>query len=591
MDTSKIGKQITNMRKERGFTQEGLAELLGISPQSVSKWENGHSLPETALLPHLAKALDTSIDSLLTESNIHILAAFYGDGMESYNVTSRLNRLMENDVLDIEVNPVSLACAINNNRPKYVIVKYQAEQGVYYLFAAENKRLVINRDAKGLTLPGKAEIVAASYGAAKMNYDVMNKIEHYRVFNWNEYRADHETFPSDPLNDDKDYLTFVYLNSEGIHMATCEEGESIACNADNTGFYRKLANLENFIPDVPTLPEFGKGWECSWAAALTAALRAMGTDTGYDHVMGVSGACYRLAFCSPGWDYSSVDGLVAYDYATPGYRAFGYSPEMHGRVEKADRAAHRERMMKEIRNNMPVLGINLRVAAEWGVICGYKENGADLYCRTKYDGPAIENDPENINGSPPSNGDNSGMYGYMQVDNWPFIIAYFTDKTIPPSDTENLLNSLKVMIDSSKQEGARNYSTGFNAYETWRSDLLDDEWYEKNDDEQYTRRFSVNQFCSLALYDARRAAFNYLNGSVSMLPGKTEAVSRIAFLFRLVSENAEQIHKMLDSGEYLEGARARAFWTKEMRHKQAELLSVMLNAERKAVTLAEGVVR
>ena len=56
--------------------------------------------------------------------------------------------------------------------------------------------------------------------------------------------------------------------------------------------------------------------------------------------MGVSGACYRLAFCSPGWDYSSVDGLVAYDYATPAFKAFGYIEERHGRiaiVEKAER--------------------------------------------------------------------------------------------------------------------------------------------------------------------------------------------------------------------------------------------------------------
>jgi transcriptional regulator with XRE-family HTH domain len=44
MDAEKIGKQIAALRKERGFTQEGLAETLGISPQAVSKWENGRAL-------------------------------------------------------------------------------------------------------------------------------------------------------------------------------------------------------------------------------------------------------------------------------------------------------------------------------------------------------------------------------------------------------------------------------------------------------------------------------------------------------------------------------------------------------------------
>ncbi|MCL2572329.1 MAG: helix-turn-helix domain-containing protein [Defluviitaleaceae bacterium] len=61
----KIGKQIALLRKEKGFTGEKLAEILDVSPQAVSKWENGKCLPEAALLPALAKTLDCSIDTLL----------------------------------------------------------------------------------------------------------------------------------------------------------------------------------------------------------------------------------------------------------------------------------------------------------------------------------------------------------------------------------------------------------------------------------------------------------------------------------------------------------------------------------------------
>jgi len=60
MDLEKIGKQIAALRKERGYTGEKLAEQLQVSPQAVSKWENGKCLPETAILPDLAKALDSS---------------------------------------------------------------------------------------------------------------------------------------------------------------------------------------------------------------------------------------------------------------------------------------------------------------------------------------------------------------------------------------------------------------------------------------------------------------------------------------------------------------------------------------------------
>jgi len=65
LDNISVSNQILLLRKRNGFTQEELAEQLGISPQAISKWENGHTLPETALLPLLAKLLNSSIDSIL----------------------------------------------------------------------------------------------------------------------------------------------------------------------------------------------------------------------------------------------------------------------------------------------------------------------------------------------------------------------------------------------------------------------------------------------------------------------------------------------------------------------------------------------
>jgi len=65
-----IGKKIALLRKQNGFTQDDLAEKLGITAQAISKWENGHTLPETALLPLLAKMLNSSIDSILMPCTI-----------------------------------------------------------------------------------------------------------------------------------------------------------------------------------------------------------------------------------------------------------------------------------------------------------------------------------------------------------------------------------------------------------------------------------------------------------------------------------------------------------------------------------------
>ncbi len=60
-----IGKNILNLRKQNGLTQEELAEKLNVSFQAVSKWENGASLPDISMLAPLAVALGCSIDSLL----------------------------------------------------------------------------------------------------------------------------------------------------------------------------------------------------------------------------------------------------------------------------------------------------------------------------------------------------------------------------------------------------------------------------------------------------------------------------------------------------------------------------------------------
>lgn len=51
VSSEKIGKRIATLRRTKGLSQEQLAELLHVSAQAVSKWENGKSLPETATLP------------------------------------------------------------------------------------------------------------------------------------------------------------------------------------------------------------------------------------------------------------------------------------------------------------------------------------------------------------------------------------------------------------------------------------------------------------------------------------------------------------------------------------------------------------
>lgn len=62
-----LGETLKAHRTSRGFTQEYVAESLGVSRQAVSKWENGTSDPSTANLMALAKLYGLSVDELLKQ--------------------------------------------------------------------------------------------------------------------------------------------------------------------------------------------------------------------------------------------------------------------------------------------------------------------------------------------------------------------------------------------------------------------------------------------------------------------------------------------------------------------------------------------
>ena len=66
MDQIKIGKFIAEERKLKKYTQRELADKLGISDKTVSKWERGNGFPEVSLLLPLCNELEITVNELLT---------------------------------------------------------------------------------------------------------------------------------------------------------------------------------------------------------------------------------------------------------------------------------------------------------------------------------------------------------------------------------------------------------------------------------------------------------------------------------------------------------------------------------------------
>ena len=68
MNQEKIGKFISELRKEKGMTQANLAVQLGITDRAISKWETGKSMPDSSIMLDLCNLLSINVNELLKAS-------------------------------------------------------------------------------------------------------------------------------------------------------------------------------------------------------------------------------------------------------------------------------------------------------------------------------------------------------------------------------------------------------------------------------------------------------------------------------------------------------------------------------------------
>lgn len=62
-----FGEKLFNLRKSKNFSQEELAEKLGVTRQAISRWENGETMPDSPNLIEICDLFDVSADYLLRD--------------------------------------------------------------------------------------------------------------------------------------------------------------------------------------------------------------------------------------------------------------------------------------------------------------------------------------------------------------------------------------------------------------------------------------------------------------------------------------------------------------------------------------------
>lgn len=100
-----IGKKLYDLRKQSGFTQDYVAEKLGVSAQAVSKWENDIACPDIMTLPNIAEIYDITIDELFKNDEVQSNVKF--EKPEQINQNELLLRVYV-DTVNGDVVKVSL---------------------------------------------------------------------------------------------------------------------------------------------------------------------------------------------------------------------------------------------------------------------------------------------------------------------------------------------------------------------------------------------------------------------------------------------------------------------------------------------------
>ena len=171
-----FGENLQKLRKNNRLSQEGLAEMLGVSRQAVSKWELGEGYPEVDKLLILSKKLNVSLDSLLGESGAPVVS-------ENGKLSDKIRIISPNEGVIISTSKVvrSQPFKGGKNSPKYGLFASDGKESSYW--GAQNTFLAWYRTLEDVTRELDGIQNALNTGAASytLQYSVKCKQNLFRT--------------------------------------------------------------------------------------------------------------------------------------------------------------------------------------------------------------------------------------------------------------------------------------------------------------------------------------------------------------------------------------------------------------------------
>lgn len=319
----------------------------------------------------------------------------------------------------------------------------------------------------------------------------------------------------------------------------------------------RVGSHEAMLDGIEPIRGFGVERDNTFMHCLELVLAALGRPIPYEDLMGLGGAAFRLQVRVDTWCSSGPDALVGYDCVAPVMAAAGldYVTYYPRRDSDSDVQRVRKEVVRSIDLGLPVLASNVIPPADWGIITGYRQRGAEWRCRA-YADAARDRDQRAVD--------------------WPLAVVVISPPK-PPSDMRPAcMASLKRAVELYETSLAGDYVLGRAAFDHWSRQLM------LAHDRSYIQ---PNAWTYVSLLDARTAASRYLRGLAAKLPAHQGTLNEAADLY---AREAELLRAGLADVPF-PAQLPVGLASPDMRRRQVEVLRESRDLEAQAIELLKRI--
>jgi len=344
-----------------------------------------------------------------------------------------------------------------------------------------------------------------------------------------------------------------------------------------------MMSEQTILFGVPKV-EYGADSITPFPMCLKACANYLGMDVGYDYVMAVSGAAFRLIWDTKTWNLGNVDVIFTFDDPSGVYRfgieSLGCEYNLIGRTPKTKKSEFLSFIKGKINAGYPCIALGIIGPPEACIITGYRDDGNTLLGWNFFqDNPEYSREV--------SIDDSEYFISDQWWDNPETKAVMSLGKTIKDRFTPKMI--LQNAIDVMTGRNWKHYAKGIFAYDAWAKAILNDDDFPVNAVLPIlAQRLMCHGDAIDCITDGRNNASSYVKGLAAVYPMHREKLEKTADLFMQVHQAFWKMNEILgDRGEN----GMRKFAEPQVRKQIAEIIYEAKTADEKALGIIKELVQ